>query len=87
VQELLEPGQLFSVRENDLGDPGALARPEAVFDRLADDRVLRKEPVDDLVARKNRCAMPRKRLQSLGLPGADPAGERDRKRSRRAYTA
>ena len=92
VQQLLEEVELGAVGEDDLGDPGAVDRAvvrehalaELAHDRLAHLRVGAQEVMDDLVARDGRGARLLEREESLALPGADPAGDRDRDRPRHA---
>src|SRR5581483_7418770 len=56
VEQRLQPRKLVRVGEDDLRDPGALGRAEALLERGANLRVARDQPVDDLVARLHRYA-------------------------------
>src|SRR5207244_1567160 len=88
MEERFERLERRGIGEDDPRQGGAVNRPRAVEDQGAealDDLplhllVLRQQPVDDLVARRDLRPTPRERLQGFALSRADAAGDRDGER-------
>jgi hypothetical protein len=87
VEQLLEPGELDRIGEDDLGDARAVGRAEPLLERSADLRILRIQLVDDLVRRQRGRSLTPERLQRLALPGADAAGDGEPSRLRGRQSA
>jgi len=85
MEQRLEPVELVPVDEDHAAERGAVDGPRSVEDAGAEplgDRplhlvVVAQQPVDDLVARRDRRAVPLECRERLRFPGADSAGDRD----------